>query len=1025
MRSRVTALPTIAALLFLAVGSSSAQISLDALRRAHIEHQLYVHNDFVTPLILKEMSREIHATPHPDYDTLIKHAADARQEFLRSRQYAETGKLDNPFDADRAVSAWAKDAAKVTKNPIVNGLAEAADLSVRAADGINSAITSLDGDKAMLLTDSLRRSAHNHLRETLADIQREAASNRPAKEAFNVVLNTAIGVTLDDTYDDMVLKSPALIDVLGKSKSEPSISSAELDKFIRDCWANINLADADLTTSLGGSGATSPPQQQSEYYHNVTDVKVYAAQSALYLLSNLMPDQIAAQRVQLVTESLVRGYDAIKRYSDAINVFHGAASAWASVALLSSEVSVVLSIASTFMPSSDSSQAILQELNALKEMMVKLFDYVHARLDNIEDLMDIYQRANMSALNAILVQGAITGDRIEQIRKELFRTSQVLEDILSAVNRLPLEQKNDDFLKLQHRCYGDRLQGLDEQVISQQTFSDCIREFAQFALETSESPLLLKTPTPTTLASRDFLENPTSPVWLKVLGAASLQEHSLFADNLNISNTAVWSNASLSIVQTIQTWPKYRPTVTERRLDSLIERGDDLQAAIKSLFIKKGDCTGKGPCVSVSDEILSTLQKQHRDLLVAVGAKFLKVADLYSQTALHGIDPFRYYLQIDDTYTLPENSEEAFLSQFPDHISKCDADRDKFPRLIFPKDIPKRVARDYKIAALLDPSKYGLHACYRLSLTDAHYYQGQMFVGANSYLQVATPRLEIALDSASNTGWLFAEDMEPMFFGATNTPPTGEWKLAAIVGPDQTMKEFPKDIQSPHFPDDISEWWSKHAEKFADDSTNEAARYGDSLQEALKTNADEDDFVRSTMVNEAVNIYNTEFREEVTKSGDLVSALRQLDSNKAQLVAYVALGAPESVFRDPQLAKILFDNSVLPDSRVLTAALGTELKPQPAAPGGNFSEDLSSPIIELMFLAVFREFDNKPKYTLQNKSDEFASKVFHDLESSDSFPEGNPLISDTLLMLRGLKRDLNDTQKTRRSPDSAPPQMKH
>lgn len=940
------------------------------LWRAHVIYQSYVQGDYVTPLVLGAMAREISRNPNGNYDALINSAAEAQKAFKASKQYAETGHFSDPFEKEQAVAAWAKDAAKFSKNPIITGLADGISLTFRLGSGVTDMVTALDDKQSMLLRDSLRSAAYKRFDATLTTIQ--AAKSSGARAAFDTVLRSSLNVSTSDSPQQIAMKSPALVSAVNSQKIlDKQLTKEDVNSIIASNLAQLsseNQAAYNDIKDIRARVASIADYQQRELQlqKEIADkkdraelhaAKIEAAHASIYLVSALISDPATAQRVQTVGEGFVRAYEGIEHYSETITKFGSNASGFAELALLGTDVNVFLSISSAFLPQDSASTTILHELGVIQAMISDLNTLVNARFDQLLAVVDGYGRATIEGLNKVLTQQAITLDSINQIREVMAQQQIRMDHYWTEYELITRDEHAKSFTALQRVCYLNKNEGIDTAPISKATFNDCIEKFFGIAVDSAHLHPFSDSP-PIALNLSEMGQRLREPYdALNLLGQRSIAYGSSFRPATVMANPVIWRNASLALLATLEAWPNYRQQVSLRRLEVLLKNGNDIRSGIESMIIAKAPCPKDNSDCSPYFGVYKELLDQHQKKLNEIAKLMNNLATTYAQANLHGFNPFRYdriRRNVRDAAGTGKAIPSEPMPMCPGFVQPAlvfgDQKNVPGPPISIPSSVWAKIDTDLQIALLIGSPDHPVSFCYQMRNEDQRYYVFRWNDHNTRYANIeylSNPIADIVISTPEGVRQRISVKLPAMMWGRVpmQTPPS-DWRFVReydITNVPAEIQSFRNTFKEHYYPGAFHDWWATNSVSAFQNSAeaNFLLEEGKTYTQTNQDTAAFGDWVFNRIIEQKWVIARDIIAPEFARAGDLSTALDELDGLKRLIQLYVFLGLPESIETDVGLQRAIFDDEQLLGRDQIQNSLAADLARKKAARSpakGSFEE---------------------------------------------------------------------------------------
>lgn len=726
LHSLFLALPALCT--FLAI-DASAQSTIAQDQRtlwvAHASFQTYEHGDYLTPMIVKALVKQSDRTPSSAYSSLIEQGLAARQSFAESIQYARVGRMSDPFQNASAIVSWAKRAAALTKNPIITGIAESADLLVSAGSAVNNHITALDQNQQLHFQALLYNQANKNIPNLYADAFDKARTNPRLSAALDAFL-TAINVQIGDGSSEIKSKSPTVAALFDNQKILAELKSGKLGtsavSFLEKNFEEI-LNQTKLTFEETERLRSEITKLNSEHKANeqspavmfaterqIAQERVNAAQATTNAVAAIvgLTDPERAQRLQLIGNSLVQTWDGLNKYIE--SSVTGSPSVWSDVVLMSNWVSAGITIINALGPEAqDSTSAILHDLNGIGGMISDLYTMTAQRFDRLEEMLDASQRQNMSAFRTMLLQGELTADKVDQIRQGVYVLHDQLSGIRDDIAANALSAYDVKFKDLQRQCYIDHLFEPGSSELSPAKKQECTAGFVNFALDVSKAAPLIDSGSRRVGDAEiaDLLvRGPYERLRFLLQKADNLGYKSQAADQ--IGNPVVWSNSIAALASTIQVSNTPIDPKLAVNLRQLKAWGTGYQQSIESLFKDKAGAP--------SGKIFDTLFDLAEAKMLTVATEVNNVIRNYAVANASGVNPFAA-----GKFPYPSTAKyEEFNQQLPSKIASCSAPS-TFIRT--PPGLETRIDDAIKLAALLDPKGHPLLTfCYDLFTEQPRYY---------------------------------------------------------------------------------------------------------------------------------------------------------------------------------------------------------------------------------------------------------------------------------------------------------------
>jgi hypothetical protein len=719
----------------------------------YASYQTYSRRDFITPIILKGISKAVHGPQHLQYSKLVQEGLSIRREYEMSDAYARTKHLSDPVAQEREAVDWAKRLAGLKSTPLTVFIGQAASLLTDTATVVSDRLTSLSDQQGLELHDLLYRSGFKGIHQTYLTVFKVATSDARARDAYNLFLRNSLDIETSDDVERMRDKAAPYVTLL--ETDQLLSNSVDSNRALGYLTSTVTRLGENLSTEMSEIKATQTTlvanqKEQADFETRELERQQTreATRAVVYLLSTVIADKTAANRLYVIGTSLLTAAESLETFHKALTSSSKAVLAKASLICLASEVQMGLTIVSLFTPQENDSALILQELNAIKQMISDLYKLTARGFEDVQYVLERFQTQNAEAFNLLIVQARLLQENVDAVRIALSVLSAQVDETYRGTHKDIQALVERTFQDLQQECYLDYRTGQSHTVVTPQVFERCLRKFALFATADAKSTLYTDVN-----GSQTGLNLPDDVYeHLNLLSAEAAHLGAHFSGGV-FGNPIVWNSAVNAFLATIETWPQYRHLVTIERVRGLINAGDSMTAQMRSLFVKedrKVDAT-KSPSERLRAEIEGTdrpdflpfepLFHLYRDALLNF-QQALRVERLkYVASTKEGVDVLdaqanpepgdpdgltgNYSIFLPDKY-----SSEAIAvleTQIGPKIPQCPEVANDFLDAYLP--LPEHIISwvnwfrpDFSAAARLDPTHHKLSACYGITDTDRHSY---------------------------------------------------------------------------------------------------------------------------------------------------------------------------------------------------------------------------------------------------------------------------------------------------------------
>jgi hypothetical protein len=912
------------------ITESPDRSTYDALWVAHASFQAHRRDDYVTPLLLRAMVREIRKNPNASYPELMAQAVDLHKQFVENNQYANTGRLSDPFEQEKRIAEWAKDIAPYSKNPLAPLLAEVLNDSFKLGSALTLQITGLDEQQQVEYRSFLYRSAMDMVDQTFRDVQEEGQRNPKARDALNNFLVSNLDVKLGESVEEIRRKSPEVVAILQndeilqllkKGGSDPKIQALiekQLQSMRDQTDASYELVKQAYDMQLD-LAARQAMQAKIENEQRTQKVRIEAARAGLSLLLKIMGPEASddQKRAVLLGDASIRAWEAVVNYQETMRTVEdagGAAGAALTFNLFAIMIDVVNMINQTPSESEQATTEILKGLNELKHMVSDLYAMTSRRFDRLELILESYQQMNAQMFQILIVQGQITAQDLDTVRSSL---SETREDIrISRAESKQIAKSSDDtrFRELQRKCYLERITIRSTKLLTEDEFESCLQGFASFAFDVSSSQSFLGTDaTPGDLVS-DLSDNPYEEEHYLIANARKLGSTGARQEP-RIHNANIWADATLAYMSTIEAWPKLADSTDFARLRQIVAVGNQLESAWDSILVVP--CQGKGPnCMAVNDKLFHRLLEQYSADIVHLGVEANNTATRYAKQNSDLINPFAF--GITPMKEITPDDDPRFAIHLSSHAPKCDNDPNLPDSIPMPPGMIKFVPPEMRLAERLDPAEHSVDFCYELDFRDRrhallryrdsdhneHYYYGAPWLTFRMHMKNSKQTITVAENLPDMIiGWSHEpiaalSDSKDLGLG-TITSPSDNPRLAL---PTYTSKYGTYDKGFPQWLSDGGlTTFSKNAVRA------NRVEITDFLEKpgVRVVSSEAIEFVHSELENRR-RAAAAEIEMEFSREGDQRKALRQLSSTKKLLELYLEAVLPISSHDSAQLEEARF-----------------------------------------------------------------------------------------------------------------------
>lgn len=779
-------------------GQEQSERYNEALWVAHASFQANRRDDLITPLLIKAMVREARKNPSASYEALAHDAAELRTKFGEEVNYANTGKLPDPFVREKEIAEWAKTLASHTKNPLASGLAEAADLTFKAGTALTLHITALDETQQLEYRDLLYRQSLANVDDTFAAALEEGKRNPRLAAAINAVSGPSLGVQLNDSPERIQQISPEvtaalntkeILDILrsgGTNVTALKVVERRLNSIQSETSRSYQLLKKIVETS-----EDTVRQQRAREEMQLTlerqKLQIEAGRASILIISKVLSFSApeAAERIQMLGDTAIRAWEAIRTYE--ANLSLNGTVGLSEAVLMGNLVGVMFGAISAFSPhGEDEMRVLLKEINELKSMISDLYTLTIRRFDRLELIMESYQKMNSDAFSILIVQNSINAEQLDSVRTALFDLSHGLQILSRKVDANVRGLYKTQFSELQRKCYLEHSL-LGGESITRVELTNCLRKFANYAISTSgvqpfidrDTSTVKETEQAAYLSGDPYSKIPYLLRTAKMLGSSGAMAAS------TVGNPAIWSNAILAYAATLSEWPKLVTAVDRARLSDLVRYGEHTDQAIASMFVSPNE---------INYKLFQNLTKLYADRVIAVGAAAQELAVQYAAQYSGSINPFEYGIM--PLGEISPDDDKTFARTLPSKIRRCGQDKALPDFIDTPPGITKRIPVELRLGARLDPAGHSIDLCYELAFTERKVFRwvGPVFAG---YIYFGPPWLIVHLRSTERDdpdGFL-AIKLPDMIFAQGPTPiteydakPAGDY-VAGQYPPALTFKK--------------------------------------------------------------------------------------------------------------------------------------------------------------------------------------------------------------------------------------------